>query len=152
MSVMAVVGLDKLTAYPQSTRKLPFFMEVKMPKGVYERTEKIKNSLRNLPQQFKKGHITWNKGKGTGIVRCGQYRKIRIFNHPFVKTKYMQEHRLVMEKHLGRYLMKNEIVHHKNGDKHDNRIKNLQIILRKNLGAHYGKICCPYCKKEFGLQ
>lgn len=37
-------------------------------------------------------------------------------------------HRIVMEEHIGRRLGRTEVVHHINGDIHDNRLENLQLM------------------------
>jgi hypothetical protein len=69
--------------------------------------------------------------KGGAVINWAGYRMVRCPGHPRAKKgggAYVREHILVMEKHLGRYLTKDEDVHHINGDKLDNRIENLQLM------------------------
>lgn len=70
----------------------------------------------------------WNGGR-----RLNEKGYIEIWTHPSERKKkriYTLEHRLVMEKILGRDLMPYENVHHKNGIKDDNRPENLQLWIK----------------------
>lgn len=66
----------------------------------------------------------------------------------YVKTKQLQ-HRYVMEKYLRRELTKNEEVHHINGIKGDNRLENLEVVIKS---MHYGRVKCPHCNKKFKVK
>ena len=49
-----------------------------------------------------------------------------------VNGRKIDEHRYVMECHLGRKLSRNEVVHHKDGNKRNNNIDNLELVSRRD--------------------
>ena len=106
---------------------------------------------------FKKGHIPWIKGKKHsletrqklhfatsskrankasawkgGIIKVNGYIYVYSPYHPNAYHKrYMKRATLIMEKYINRFLKKNEFIHHKNNNKLDDRIKNLQLLSSK---------------------
>lgn len=87
-------------------------------------------------KKYRKGHYSrinnpyW---KGGMYISSDGYRLIlKPTHHNHDYHGYVREHRLVMEQHLGRYLNKDEEIHHINGNKLDNRIENLQLTSKSN--------------------
>ena len=115
-----------------------------------ETKEKIKNSLY--------GNIPWNKGikmpdeygesrksvdnpnwKGGKYYRTG-YVYMYKPEHPHCNYHgYVNEHRLVMEESIGRYLEPEEVVHHINMITDDNVLENLELFSNnsEHLKAHH---------------
>lgn len=71
------------------------------------------------------GNPQW---KGGRKLHSEGYVMIHMPEHPNSDTAgYIMEHRLVMEKHIGRFLFRKEVIHHVNDIKNDNRIENLEL-------------------------
>lgn len=91
------------------------------------------------------------KANGEGSINRQGYKLI------YTNGKQVKEHRIIMEKYIKRKLLPFpiEIIHHKNGNRLDNRIKNLELISqsehviyhrRKSKVIGNSRICSD-CKK-----
>jgi len=93
----------------------------------------------------------------TRVVSKGDYYYAVLPEHPnSTDWGYVLWHRVIMENHLGRLLTPEEVVHHINGDKKDNRLENLELLDKKEHSARHMRtgrkmveLKCPGCGKVF---
>ena len=78
--------------------------------------------------------------KGGRHIHNG-YSEVYAPNHPHKnKRNCVYEHQLVMEKHIGRYLRKDEVIHHIDFDKTNNDISNLKLMTNSEHIKYHSKL------------
>lgn len=113
--------------------------ETRLKMGIAGKGKIISEKTRfkiGFAQLGSKNHA-WQGGK----ITSQGYIMIKNRTHPnCCNNGYVKEHRLIMEKHLGRYLTKKEIIHHINGIRNDNRIENLQLMTQSEHTTLHNKL------------
>jgi hypothetical protein len=97
------------------------FYRVNMPRRIYCSKECHNEYMKSLT-----GAKRYNFSKDGRMYSTHGYVLLRC-NHPHAHKGWYYEHRLVMEKKLGRQLETWELIHHKNGIVTDNRPENLEL-------------------------
>ena len=82
--------------------------------------------------------------KGREMDKANRWKGGKVKQHGYwcIKQKdgsYSREHILKIEKKIGRKLYKDECVHHKNGNRADNRLNNLQLMTKSEHHKHHFK-------------
>lgn len=142
MSVGKVYKYLKLYEIPTRNKKETFTM----------RGHKLNEQQRQRISKMNKGKILSDKTKekislsktkkgiGHKKNRSDGYIAIYFPDHPKSnKDGYIMEHDLVMECFIGRHLKEEEIVHHINHKRNDNRIENLKLMTKSEHMSMHAK-------------
>ena len=94
-----------------------------------------------MSTRFVKGQKAHNfKGKVIHPGKGTDYYLVHLPGHPnCTASGYVREHRVLMENVIGRYLTKDEVVHHRDGDGLNNDINNLEIMTKAEHRRHHLK-------------
>lgn len=93
------------------------------------RSDETRKKLSESKKMHRPGHT---KKRDDGYIT------VYYPDHPDATSDgYVMQHRLLMEQHIGRRLGKDEVVHHVNKDRSDNRLENLRLMTaRDHMSLH----------------
>lgn len=114
--------------------KYPHMKTVYLAQMLGRSKQSIDHKAQRLGLRKTAGHLYSNKSERRGekspTWKGGRTRSRKGYVVLINYGERIFEHRAVMEKHLGRKLTDDEVVHHINGDKMDNSIENLVLMTR----------------------
>lgn len=111
--------------------------------AVWDECEVCGKAIRKAPSQIQTKKYCSHECQGKAVSRraigrehngkpvlmtSGGYLKVWEPGHPAARANWVLEHRLVVEKVIGRYLDTKEHIHHKDGNKTNNHPDNLEIM------------------------
>ena len=102
-------------------------------KKCYDSYQRKYPHTKKLTGVYGKKHPRWKGGK-----YISKFGYVYIYKPEYATNPrgYIKEHRYLVEQKIGRRLREDEVIHHVNGDKLDNRLENLEII---NPAEHFKK-------------
>lgn len=105
--------------------------QVRMPGGGQYCSKSCQSKVRvgELNSNWKGGIVAF---QGREVVYAPDHPDANLFNHSHILA-----YRLVAEKKISRRLLPTEIVHHINGDTHDNRPENLEVMTLSRHAQHH---------------
>ena len=142
ISGMSIPDINKETGIPLSTLRFRFksrgilrskrdslllaSKQGKLGSGMMGKT-------RVFSEEWKSNISKGKKGKGAGLCKKSSgYIEITMG-----ENKGRSQHVVIMEGHIGRKLLPQECVHHKNEIRHDNRLCNLELMTKSEHASHH---------------
>lgn len=110
--------------------------------GKYEKVLWTEDMRKKMSEQYKGagnpmcGKTPWNTGRKRPEIQGEKHWNYKGgwlqsgYKYVCINGEQLAEHRYLMEQHFGRKLEEDEIVHHINGNRTDNRIENLEVVTR----------------------
>lgn len=83
--------------------------------------------MRGWPGSKREAHPCWKGGK---LIDRDGYVQVWAPDHPWPRNGYLREHVRLMELKIGRRIKPSETVHHKDEDRKNNAIENLELMTR----------------------